>query len=107
MPSSKELTEQWYRDTGNRQHLESLLQDPVLVFALRILQAKASEPVPPVSGTACDLTQYGAMIGFSRNGAFDTLKNLESLAKNPPAKPVEVRPFDRSAQLTAAGIRDP
>lgn len=98
MPNSRDLTEQWYATTSNRARLEELLKDPVLTYALVILRIRASEPVPPIPHTQCDLTQYGAMMGFHRNGAFDILKNLEDLSKNPPRKPVDAPPFDHVAQ---------
>lgn len=97
MPNSKELTEKWYSDTANRPHLAGLLNDPVMREALTILQAIASEPVPPPN-FQCDLTQYGALMGFTRNGAFNILKALEDLARTKPSKPPEVPPFDREAQ---------
>lgn len=105
MPSSKELTEKWYADTANRGRLAVLLNDPAMQLALRILAAKASEPIPPLPNVPVDLIQYGAMMGFTRNGAFDILKSLEDLSKNPPRKPVEAKPFDREAQEKIAGSR--
>lgn len=105
MSSSKELTEQWYNDTSNRAHLELLLRDPVLVLALRILNAKASEPVP-APHAAVDLIQYGALIGYTRNGAFETLKNLEALSKNQPRPVPEAKAFEHAEQRRAAGIRE-
>lgn len=105
MPSSKELTEQWYSDTANRPRLEALLHDPVMQQALRILFVKATEPVPPNPSCPCDLTQYGAMVGFTRNGAFDILKNLEDLSKTQPRKTADAKPFDRQAQEKLAGRR--
>lgn len=98
MPNSKDLIDKWYLDNTNRPHLEAILRDPVMQHALHILHVKASEPVPPNPSTTCDLTQYGAMIGFTRNGAFDILKNLEDLSKNPPRKPADAPPFDPAAQ---------
>lgn len=105
MPTSKELTEKWYADTGNRTRLAELLADPVMQFALRILIAKAAEPIAPIPSCPTDLTQYGAMMGFTRNGAFDNMKNLEDLSRNPPRKPVTVAPFDREAQEKIAGSK--
>lgn len=104
MPSSKDLTDNWYADTANRGRLATLLSDPTMQLALRILFVKASEPVPPNPNAPCDLTQYGAMVGFTRNGAFDTLKNLEDLSKNPPRKPATAAPFEREAQDKVAGV---
>lgn len=105
MPSSKELTEYWYADTANRPQLEALLRDPVMQRALHILFVKATEPVPTNPNCPCDLTQYGAMMGFTRNGAFETLKNLEDLSKNPPRKPADAPAFDREKQNVIAGVR--
>lgn len=104
MPSSKELTEKWYAEAANRGRLAVLLNDPVMQHALRIVVSRASEPVPPPS-CPCDLMQYGAMMGFTRNGAFETLKNLEDLSKSPPRKPVDAAPFDREAQEKLTGKR--
>lgn len=102
MASSKDLIEKWYNDSNNRHALAALINEPVMQFALQILNAVASEPLPPPNA-ACDLTQYGAMIGFTRNGAFDILSRLESLTKSTPARMPQAKPFDRQAQEEIAG----
>ncbi len=102
MPNSKELTERWYNDVANRAHLAGLLMDPVMQEALRICLVTASEPVAPPPGTY-NLTEYGALLGFTRQGAFNILKTLEDLARTKPVRPQEAPAFDPEAQKKFTG----
>lgn len=91
--TSKELTDRWYADTSNRANLENLLRNPVMADALRILFVKATEPVAPPAATY-DLIQYGALLGYTRNGYFEALKNLEDLSRTQPVRPPERKAWD-------------
>lgn len=97
MLNPKDLTDNWYSDNANRPALAAILNQPVMQQVLRILFAVAAAPTNPPP-LACDIVQFGAMIGYTRNGAFDILRALEALAEPQKVRPTQAPPFDQEAQ---------
>lgn len=105
MSKHSELLERWYADNTNRPKLEALLHDPIMIHALQIVQAFGLLPIRPEAVTGiCTLTEWGAMMGFKRDGFMEALSTLEALSKTRPPKLPEVPPFDHSAQRKSAGL---
>jgi hypothetical protein len=71
--------DQWKADANARPILAELLRNPIMANALAIIAQQALEPVEPPAGV--DLIQFGAKMGYKREGFFEALAKLRSLAE--------------------------
>jgi hypothetical protein len=74
---------QWDANPDFRKELAEILRRPVMIAALEILYRQGRKAQFPAPGVSFDITQYGAFIGFKREGYNEALQNLGDLAQTP------------------------
>lgn len=74
---------QWEANPEFAKELAEELKKPIMLAALTVLHEQGLRPISPPVGTTFDITQYGAFIGFKRDGYFEALKNLSLLSQRP------------------------
>lgn len=83
--------DQWKEDANARKELEDLFRHPTLANALEIVKQQGLAPINPPAGV--DIVQFGAMMGFKRDGYFEAIANLKLLAKVTPRKSSDPKPW--------------
>lgn len=86
------LLEHWKESHTRRQEFVAILQEPVLVEAIAIIKEQAYAPRQMPSGVS--LTEWGAVMGWKREGYLECLTNLLSLANITPHEMPDRKPWD-------------
>jgi hypothetical protein len=95
---------QWQEDANLRPAWAEILTNPVALAAFDIVMQQGMAPIDPPRGV--DIVQWGAMMGFKRDGYMDALQNLRNLAKivqnkQKDPKPWTVNPKDFPEEIFA------
>jgi hypothetical protein len=83
---------QWDANPEHQREFAELLKAPIFAAALEVVRLKGLTPITPPTGV--DIVQYGAMMGFKRDGYFEALLNLSGLAQPPPEKKAGIKPWE-------------
>jgi hypothetical protein len=83
---------QWDANPEHQRELAELLRNPILAAALELVRQKGLTPITPPAGS--DIVQYGAMMGFKRDGYFEALQNLTGLGQPPTPRVAGVKHWE-------------
>lgn len=83
---------QWDANPENQRELAELFKNPILSAALELVKQQGLNPITPPVGV--DIVQYGAMMGFKRDGCIETLRNLSDLAQPQTVKKPGPKPWE-------------
>lgn len=93
---------QWDANPELQRELADLFKHPTIVAAIEVVKLKGYAPITPPTGV--DIVQYGAMMGFKRDGYFEALINLSALAQPPTTKPPGVKAWEEPPQKPVAPV---